>query len=162
MRKRVVLELTEKLIGKRSHIHFDNYFNSVGLQEKLLERQLYGCGTFKSNVIGVPEMMRMKKQKWGDPPPLKLRPGESKIWQKGGVLAIMWQENKSCKPVRVLSSVTNTTAPVTTVKRKQKDGTSKDIPCLEPIKLYSIFMNGIDCSDQMRTKYFMARGYRRW
>ena len=64
--KRVVLELTEKLIGKRSHIYFDNYFNSVGLQEKLLERQLYGCGTVKSNVTGVPEMMRVKKRKRGD------------------------------------------------------------------------------------------------
>ena len=59
--KHVVLELTKKLIGKRSHIYFDNHFNIVGLQEKLLERQLYGCGTVKSNVIGVPEMMREKK-----------------------------------------------------------------------------------------------------
>ena len=160
--KRVVLELTEKLIGKRSHIYFDNYFNSVGLQEKILERQLYGCGTVKSNVTGVPEMMRVKKRKQGDQPPLKLRPGESKIWQKGGVLAIMWQENKSRKPVRVLSSVTNTTAPVTTVKRKQKGGTSKDIPCPEPIKLYNMFMNGVDRSDQMRMEYSTARSCRRW
>ena len=30
--KRVVLELTEKLIGKQSHIYFDNYFNNVGLR----------------------------------------------------------------------------------------------------------------------------------
>ena len=111
--KHVVLELTEKLIGTRSHIYFNNYFNSVGLQEKLLERQLYGCGTVKSNVTGEPEIMRVKK-------PLKLWPGESKIWQKGGVLATMWQENKSGKPVRVLSSVTNPTAPVTTVKKEAK------------------------------------------
>ena len=100
-------------------MYFDNYSNSVGLQEDLLERQLYGCGIVKSNVIGVPERMRVKEQKWGDPPPLKLRPGKSKIWQKGGVLAIMWQENISHKPVRVSSSVTNPTAPVTTVNRKQ-------------------------------------------
>ena len=158
--KRGVLELTEKLIGTRSHIYFDNYFNSVGLQEELLERQLYGCGTVKSNVIGLPEMMRVKKRKQGDPPPLKLRPGESKIWQKGEILAIMWQENKSRKPVRVLSSVTNPTAPVTTVKRKQKDGSSKDISCPEPIKLYN--MNGVDRSDQMRMEYSMARSCRRW
>ena len=65
----------------------------------------------------------------------------------------MWQENKSRKPVRVLFSVTNTTVPVTTIKRKQKDGTSKDIPCPEPIKLYNMFMNGVDHSDQMRTEY---------
>ena len=121
-----MLELTEKLIGTRSHIYFDNYFNSA---EELLERQLYGFETVKSNVIGLPEMM--KKQ---NPLPLKLWPGESKIWQKGGVLAIMCQKNKSLKPVRVLFSVTNPTAPVTTIKRKQKDGTSKDISCPEPIK----------------------------
>ena len=85
-----------------------------------MERQLYGCGTVKSDVIGVPEMMHVKKQKRGDPPPLKLRHGERKIWQKGGVLDIMWQEDKPRKPVRVLSSVTNPTASVTIVKRKQR------------------------------------------
>ena len=79
-----MLKLTEQLFGTRSHIHFNSYFNSVGLQEELLKRQLYGCGTVKSNVIGVPEMMRVKKRKQGDPPPLKLRPGESIIWQKRG------------------------------------------------------------------------------
>ena len=84
-------------------------------------------------------------------------PGESKIWQKGGVLAIMWQENKSRKSIRVLSSVSNPTAPVTTVKRKQKDGTLKDISCPEPIKLYNMFMNGVDHIDQMRMEYSIAR-----
>ena len=34
--KGIVLELTEKLIGTGSHTYFDNYFNSVGLQEELL------------------------------------------------------------------------------------------------------------------------------
>ena len=92
-------------------------------------------------------MMHVKKQKWKNPAPL--RPRESKIWQKEGVLAIMWQENKSHRPVRDLSLVTNPTAPVTTVKRRQKDGTTKDISCLEPIKLCNIFMNGVDCSDQI-------------
>ena len=72
--KYVVLELTGKLIRKQSRIYFDNYFNSVGHQEKLLERQLYGCGTVKSNVIGIPEMMRVTKRELGDPPPLKVRP----------------------------------------------------------------------------------------
>ena len=158
--KRVVLELTEKLIGTRSHLYFYDYFDSVGLQEELLETQLYGCGTVKSNVIGLPEMMRVKKRKQGDPPPLKLRPGESKIWQKGKILAIRWQQNKSRKPVRVLSSVTNPTAPVTTVKRKQKDGSSKDISCPEPIKLHN--MNGVDRNDQMRMEYSTARSCRRW
>ena len=160
--KRVLFELTEKLIGTRSHVYFDNYLNSVGLQEELLEMQLYGCETVKSNEIGLPEMMCVKKRKRGDPPPLKLQPGESKIWQKAEILAIMWQENKSRKPVRVLSSVTNPTAPVTTVKRKQKDGTSKDIACPEPLKLYNMFMNGVDRSDQMRTEYSMARSCKRW
>ena len=46
--KKVVLKLTEKLRGKHNHVYFDNYFNSIKLQGKLLENRLFGCGTVKS------------------------------------------------------------------------------------------------------------------
>ena len=74
----------------------------------------------------------------------------------------MWQENKSRKPVRVLSLVTDPTAPVTTIKRKQKDGTLKDIPCPEPIKLYNVFMNGVDRMRSNANGYSLAWSCRRW
>ena len=46
--KKVVLKLSEKLRGKNNHVYFDNYFNSVELQERLLGMGLFGCGTVKS------------------------------------------------------------------------------------------------------------------
>ena len=162
--KRVVLDLTQKLAGKRSHIYFDNYFTSVQLLQELLSRNLYGCGTIKSIAVGLPEVMRVQRAKRSGQQKqcIKLQPGESKQWQKGKLLAVMWQENKSRKPVRVLSATTDPIAPLTTVQRKQKDGTSKDIFCPEPIKRYNMFMNGVDRSDQMRMEYSSARSCRRW
>ena len=157
--KRVVLDLTRRLAGTRSHIYFDNYFTSVQLLEELSARNLYRCGTVKSIAVGLPDEMRVTRAKRGHP---KLKPGESKVWQKGNLLAIMWQENKSRKPVRLLSTATDPVTPLTTVKRKQKDGTSKDISCPQLIKSYNMFMNGVDRSDQMRMEYSTARSCRRW
>ena len=74
----------------------------------------------------------------------------------------MWQENKSRKPVRLLSTATDPVIPLTTVKRKQKDGTSKDISCPQLIKSYNMFMSGVDQSDQMHMEYSTARSCRRW
>ena len=81
--KKVVLKLSEKLRGKNNHLYFDNYFNSVELQEKLLGMGLFGCGTVKSILKYLPPQMSNKKSKRGKPPvpTLKLKPGESKQWQ---------------------------------------------------------------------------------
>ena len=47
LRKQVVLKLSEKLRGKNNYVYFNNYFNSVELQEKLLLMGLSGCGIVK-------------------------------------------------------------------------------------------------------------------
>ena len=166
--KKVVLKLTEKLRGKHNHVYFDNYFNSVELQENLLENGLFGCGTVKSILKFLPPQMSNKKRKRGDlpVPKLKLKPGESKQWQydsdNGPVVATIWQEKAKRQPVRMLSSNCNPAAPLSTVSRKQKDGTSKDISCPVPVVQYNKFMNGVDRSDQLRTMFSTARRSRKW
>ena len=64
-------------------MYFDNYFNSVELQEKLLGMVLFGCGTVKSILKYLLPQMSSKKPKRGEPPisNLKLKPRESKQWQ---------------------------------------------------------------------------------
>ena len=69
--KKVVLKLSEKLRDKNNHVYFDNYFNSVELQEKLLGMGLFGCGTVKSILKYLPPQMSNKKSKRGEPPPSK-------------------------------------------------------------------------------------------
>ena len=79
-------------------MYFDNYFNSVELQEKLLGMGLFGCGTVKSILKYLPPQMSNKKSNRGEPRilKLKLKPRESKQWQNnsenGPVLATIWQQ----------------------------------------------------------------------
>ena len=47
LERKVILKLTEKLVGKNNHIYFDRYFNSVDLHQELLRGKLFGCGTVK-------------------------------------------------------------------------------------------------------------------
>ena len=167
--KKVVLALTEKIQHKHHHVFIDNYFNSVELIEKLLERNLFGCGTVRSNVKDLPQQMKpavrkQKADKENQPrqPPLKLQPGQCKQWQKGKILAAIWQEKKGRNPVRVLSANTDPKAPISKVNRRLKDGTSREVPCPEAIMKYNEHMNGVDHSDQMRTQYSTARNSKRW
>ena len=76
---------------------------------------------------------------------------------KNGITETVWQEKKGRKPVRLLSSNTNPNSPKTSVKRKQKDGSLKEIPCPLPVRVYNENMAAVDRADQMRTTYCCAR-----
>ena len=112
--------------------------------------------------------MSNKKSKRGELPllKLKLKPGESKQSQynskNGPVLATIWQEKAKWQPVRLLSSNCNPAAPLSSVSRKQKDGTSKGVPCPVVVQEYNKYMNGVDHSDQLRTVNSTARRLRKW
>eukprot|EP00112_Aurelia_sp_Birch-Aquarium-sp1_P015019 Seg3293.2 transcript_id=Seg3293.2/GoldUCD/mRNA.D3Y31 product="PiggyBac transposable element-derived protein 4" protein_id=Seg3293.2/GoldUCD/D3Y31 len=156
--RKVVSRLTEKIRGKNHHVYFDNYFNGVKLHQELIEHDLYGCGTVRANASGLPERMKVKRGKRAE----KLDPGESKVWQKGKLVACLWQEKPKRKPVKLLSSNVDPTDPQTSVKRKQKDGSLKDVPCPTPVKNYNERMDGVDRADQMRTAYSSTRTSKRW
>ena len=153
--RKVVCKLTEKIKGKNHHIYFDNYFNGIKLHEELLANNLYGCGTVRANAAGLPQAMKGKRGS------IKLAPSESKIWQKGMVSAMLWQEKAKRKPVKILASNFDPSQPEMFVKRKQKDGRYKEVPCPVPVKAYNENMNGVDRSDQMRTAYSSARTSKR-
>ena len=67
------------------------------------------------------------------------------------------------KDKRVLHLLaTNTTGKVTSVRRRQKDGSLKDIPCPEAVQLYNAYMNGVDHTDQLRSSYNTGRKALKW
>ena len=160
--RKVIRKMTKNIEGKHHHVYFDNYFNGVKLHEELVENKLYGCGTVKANAVGLPEPMRQKRGGKCGNNTLKLQPGEFRTWQKGKITAHVWQEKKGRKPVRILASNYNPQEPHTSVKRKQHDGSSKDVPCPRPVKSYNENMNTVDRSDQMRTAYPTTRTSKRW
>ena len=113
--KKVVLDLTEKIRDKRHHVFIDNYFNSIELIEELLSRNLYGCGTVRSNIKDLPEQMMLPRRKHRTErnnnrpavPPLKLQPRQSKQWQRETFWQLSGRKrreeilSKSCQPIQI-------------------------------------------------------------
>ena len=156
---KVVKRLTRHLKGKNHHIYFDNYFNSVALISELLQDHIYACGTVKSNARGLPNEMRVTR---GKKDTQKMQPGDSRIWQKNGVMATTWQEKKGRKPVRLLSSNSNPNQGPAGVRRKQHNGELREVPCPMPVVDYNRWMAAVDRADQMRTAYPTTRKCKRW
>ena len=78
-----------------------------------------------------------------------LKRGESIICQKEDLVICVWQDKRQ---VYVMS--TNCQAMGTsTVRRKQKGGSTTDIPCPPNVVLYNRFMGGVDHHDQFCSYY---------
>lgn len=63
----------------------------------------------------------------------------------------MWQFGETRKNITILHI--NGDGDSTSVSRKQKDSSIKDLPCPEAVKLYNQFMNGVDHADQLGSTY---------
>jgi hypothetical protein len=98
------------------------------------ERGLYAMGTVRGSRKGPPDILRRKD---------RMQRGEFMFRTKGCVAAIKWQDNK---PVTVLSTYHNPKQ-VTSVKRKNRDGTSSIIPCPAAVAEYNSIMGGVDHFD---------------
>ena len=69
--------------------------------------------------------------------------------QCGNIVATAWKDNKV---VNVASTLADPTQ-LTTVKRRQKDGTRIDVECPLCVALYNEYMGGVDYSDHLRGSY---------
>ena len=75
--------------------------------------------------------------------------GDSLTVQADKVSASAWKDRK----VVMVMSTNSQSSSCGTVTRKQKDGSSIEVPCPESIILYNRFMGGVDHGDQLRGYY---------
>ena len=136
---RVVLQLTEALAGKKYHIYCDNFFTSPDLFSELESRQLYACGTVRSNRRGFPDQLQG----------VSLSRGKCCFRQKGNLVATVWQDKRQ---VTMLSTLCDGDA-TKPVKRREKDGTEVCVDCPQCIITYNNHMGGVDRGDQLRQYY---------
>ena len=109
--EKVVLTLAESIKGKNHQLYFDNYFTSISLMTKLLAQGTYACGTIRTNRKHYPSEINTEAQRF--------KRGESTFRQCGNVVATAWKDNKVVIVVSTLASPDD----ITTVNRRQKDGT---------------------------------------
>lgn len=94
----VVFKVAEDYLDKNHHLFFDNYFNSVVLQEELLKRSTYSCGTIRVNRKDWPKDLVFNQR---TPKAKRLKAGETRVKQKGDMVATVWQDKRT---VAVLST----------------------------------------------------------
>lgn len=112
----VIYRLTKRLNGLGYHGYTNNYFTSVAGYVERSSNGVYMCGTIKANARGLPPEMKQNN--------ICKDAGEFKTWQKGStnLVAAVWRGKKTRKPVCMISTNLNPSAPPGVVLRRQKDG----------------------------------------
>ena len=146
---RVVKDLSSSISHANHHLYMDNFFSSPALFEDLFRDGLLACGTVRVSRRGMPDFSRLKLK----------QQGQYVQQQKGSLLATAWHDKKT---VNLLSTTQEDPQLTTTVRRKQKDGTTKDVPCPMVVREYTTHMNGVDRADQLRAAYSLGRKSVKW
>jgi len=140
----VVLTLCDTYIHYHRLFAFDNFFSSFQLLKTFNERGLYAVVMVRGNRKWLPVILKRND---------RMHRGEFMFRTKGCVAAIKWQGNK---PVTVLSTY-RSPKQVTSVKRKNKDGTSSIVLCPATVADYNSIMGGVDRLDRRRERYAVGR-----
>ncbi|XP_046981064.1 piggyBac transposable element-derived protein 4-like [Schistocerca americana] len=135
----VVLTLTKAMDGSKRLVAFDNYFTTVRIIEELQSHGLYGIGTVHPNRKDLPDMLKTNS---------KLSRQEFEFSVRSCVAAVKWQDSK---PVCILSNYHNPKH-VTTVLRRNKDGSRSELFCPLAVAEYNKIMGGVDRFDQLRER----------
>ena len=148
---RVVLELLSGLESKSPKVYMDNYYTSTGLFLALYKKGINACGTARSNRKYYPKDLVVDK---------KVAMGYLDYRSNGPIVATVWKDKRI---IHFLTTIhmAKCSLPIT-AKRREKDGTQKDVECPPCLPDYQKFMRGIDRRDQMMGYYNVGRRSRKW
>ena len=122
-------------------VFFNNFFNISSLIVKLYEKGLYGIGTARKDMKGMPEMLVKRKMKRGD--------FEYLHFDK--VACCKWLDIHS---VTMLFRKVEEMAKASTVPQRQKRSSSKkQVSCPDVIKMHNKGKGGVDLIDQRAEAY---------
>ena len=117
--------------------HFDIFFNSPKLIEKLFQKGIYGIETVWANIKQMSEMIDDKQMKRGD----------CEFLFSGNTVTSKLMDNQS---VLLLSSALEEMNDILSVQGKENGSNTKSsIPCHKVVKIYISSMCGVDLMDQL-------------
>lgn len=145
--ERVVLELTKSIWNKHREIYFDNYFSPLPLVQKLKLENTLACGTIRTNRKGLPTGMCTHKK-------IKRNMIKS-FYQMGFHFLSGWIIRPSTLPNFHSSEVTS-------VNRKEKDGTWVSVTCPTVVSDYNSYIGGVYHADRLCALYDIDRKSCKW
>ena len=86
---------------------------------------------------------------------IPLSRGDSQIVQQGGVVALLWLDNRVVTPNAQPNQLD-------TVQRKERDGSRQTVRCPAAMALYNQYMGGVDRNDQLRQYYHVHLKWRQF
>ncbi|KAJ8946938.1 hypothetical protein NQ314_008737 [Rhamnusium bicolor] len=146
----VVHKMIEGLEGKGYHIYFDNFFTTERLMRLMYKKEIYCCGTVRSNRKNLPNNLKNDN---------KLTRGE-RDWftRREKLTCVKWKDKRA---VTVLSTIH---APIESlpVGKRENDGTTTKINCAKAVNDYTCCMGGVDRADMLKLYYAIHRKSRKW
>ena len=142
------MNLSAPLFGHGYAIICDNYFSSVKLAQDLLQNT-YICSTTQKNRQNFPSQLKNVT--------LKMR-GDYQCAIVDGVEVVVWKDKKEVHLLNTFYEFEHETH----VKRKQIDGSIKEVKHLLCVKGYNAFMGGVDLCDQFRKVLSCSRKSIKW
>lgn len=140
---RVLTDLTRTFVGKEY-----NFFILLAFRNKF--KLIYSCGTLKRTRMDLPGDTK------GDN---VMQKGDSDCRiSKDGVTYVKWKDRKA---VHFLSNHLEPTE-VSQVKRKQKDGSLKNINCPTVVVNYNRHMGYVDKMDMLKNIYEINQKFKKW
>jgi len=145
-----VVFLLDRLAGYGYRLFMDNFYNSVGLCERLLDLKTHVCGTLRKN-RGEPPVIREVSN-------ADLGIGETIMRHSDRVMVLAWRDKQIVKMVTTFHQ--NNMENVEVWQKGHKDKVSQQKPAC--IVAYNNSMNGVDKLDQNIVYYPFVRKSHKW
>jgi len=144
----VVMKLMEGRLDVGHELYVDNFYTSVPLAKKLLERQTLVCGTLRRNRKFLPQAVVSSK----------LKKGEVERRRCGQLVVTKWKDKREVLMLSTLHS--GKLVNVEAGKRRSKKGQPIQKP--DCVVDYNSSMGGIDRVDQLTSYYTPLRKSIKW
>ena len=140
-----VTELMRKIEGRGHKLYMDSFFSSPELFDDLANKQIYCCGTVRSNRRGMPQDLVPKTT--------KLKKGDIRVRTRADLTAILWRDKRD---ICMLTNIHN--------------GPAEGNFCTEGGKTikpqivvdYNNHMGYVDKGDRMANSYSISRRTFKW